>query len=245
MTVASKPSARGRKSSGPRIGYAAAWIDVAPLSDEEWCRIVNAFGPDASLDYARVYKRGTLRENFDFVIDFSANVLMSDNAGPTARELVTEMRRAAQAIESLAVVSPVARNWLNESVGEDLMASLAAVGGRAPALIAAQASAIESGNLILSGDTVSIDVLLVAILEIMVDAGVNASLPSRGDQTREPHQYPAFNLARLIIEFVHDRVTQHAPAPADLRRLREAKDATLLDRLYKARQRFRGLLRRG
>jgi hypothetical protein len=104
---------------------------------------------------------------------------------------------------------------------------------------------LQLGSAVTIQEPLSIDVLLVAILEIMVDAGVNASLPSRGDQTREPHQYPAFNLARLIIEFVHDRVTQHAPAPADLRRLREAKDATLLDRLYKARQRFRGLLRRG
>ena len=81
--------------------------------------------------------------------------------------------------------------------------------------------------------------------QLLIPARDHVSLPSRGDQTREPHQYPAFNLARLIIEFVHDRVTQHAPAPADLRRLREAKDATLLERLYKARQRFRGLLRRG
>jgi hypothetical protein len=223
-----------RQKAGPRVPVPAKLGPPPPLTRRQRTALLQAIDVGDHIDLA----------GFERAIWKVLARLAATSTGPTAREVAAEIEMfvadhlvpLARAYEAL---SPAARDKIT---APDKALNLEMALAEALSTLRGLGDEIKDGAY--DDRAIAIDAFLGEIVELTEAAGADSALPSRA--SKHARSFPIFMTVITALDIALDLAEEHAPAAVpDLARLRECRDATLLNRLYVCRAKRREMRKTG
>lgn len=216
-----------RKKAGPPIGSRV----TASLSDQQVREFCRAIGEESIADRVKLPNGNSLPWGLQRAIEKA----LSMEAGPSTREIKADMllfgRRVAAAYremlpETRDLFTDAYLGWL------DFAADISEVVKRVVADIDETEQQARDPKLFDSSDWFLSDIIWI----VKQCPDVSRSLPSKA-YYHQANKYALFNAARAAVKIAHSVAERHAPeAASKLKRLRDCKPSTFVNKLLRARR---------
>jgi hypothetical protein len=238
-----KGAKRPRKRCGPPAGILTKLIDFDPLDEAEWLGVARAIGCEpAELEKMTVAKGLTWRAGVECVINNSLNLLEAEGSGPTVPQLAAQLRKIASKTEEFRKFLGGHENIAASHALAELGYGHLGIPEEYTAVVQLKRRALAKAEEI-EAEAVEYDaqlwinVFLADTVRLTRAAGRRCSLPTHGVEDERADEFPAYQLARVLIDLAHTRAVRVAPAAADrLAGLRNRTPRTLCERLRDARR---------